>query len=49
MSRSKVKGQGHRGRKTKKYGILFGIGPRGRSPLRRWENQRMLSSYCLCL
>ena len=61
MSRSKVKGQGHRGQKnTKKCGILFGSRPLGRGPpaacfsgvvlwgrgpLRRWENQRMLSSF----
>ena len=56
--RSKVKGQGHRGQKTKKCAILFGSRPLGRgrpSVLRRCENQRMLSicncvqlQYCAC-
>jgi len=48
MSRLKVKGQDHRGQKTKKCGILFGSRPLGRGPppvLLRWENQRMLSSF----
>ena len=54
MSRSKVKGQGNRGQqKTKKCGILFGSRPLGHGPppvllLRRWENQRMLSTCMLC-
>jgi len=42
--------QGQRSRspgtkKNKKCGILFGSGPRGRGPLRRWKKQRTLSSY----
>jgi len=44
MSRSKVKGQGHRDKKCATF--LWGrpLGP-GRTPLLRpWENQRMLSS-----
>jgi len=32
MSRSKIKGQGHRGQKTKKCGILFGSRILWRSP-----------------
>jgi len=29
--------------------FFFGSGPRGRGPVRRWENQRMLSSFLQCL
>jgi len=45
---SNVKVKGHRSRssgtKKRKSAAFFGSGPRGRSPHRRWENQRMLSS-----
>jgi len=62
-SNVKVKGQGHRGQKTRKCGISFASHRLGRGPrvafcrepsskalLRRWENQRTLSSsYIYCL
>ena len=47
MSRSKVKVTVD---KNEELWHFFGSGPRGRSPpqvLRKWENQRMLSSFFL--
>ena len=50
---SEVKGQGHQGqKKNKKVRHFFGSSPRGRElcrppVLRRWENQRMLSSFSI--
>jgi len=46
MSTSKVKDEGHRGQKKKKSAAFCsGAVLEGSVLLRRWENQRMLSSY----
>ena len=44
MSRSKVKGQGYRRQKDEKVRHFVREWSSGRGPLRRLENQRMLSS-----